>query len=62
MCRIDQFSTSTEEDLEIQHAIENWPYTCKSAIFLQEYNLFNKVFIQKKIGCKTLIEFTYYSC
>ncbi|CAB4478188.1 hypothetical protein RhiirA1_465324 [Rhizophagus irregularis] len=51
-----------QDGLEIQHAIENWPYTCGSTIFLQDHNLFDKVFVQEKICCKTPMEFTYYSC
>ena len=47
-----------QDDLKIQYAIENWPYTCRSA---QEHNLFNKVFIREKICCKIPMEFTYYS-
>ncbi|POG62444.1 hypothetical protein GLOIN_2v1882875 [Rhizophagus irregularis DAOM 181602=DAOM 197198] len=53
----------TEQDgLEIQHAIENWPYTCGSTVFPQDHNLFDKVFVREKICCKTPMEFTYYSC
>uniref|UniRef100_U9T9T1 Uncharacterized protein n=1 Tax=Rhizophagus irregularis (strain DAOM 181602 / DAOM 197198 / MUCL 43194) TaxID=747089 RepID=U9T9T1_RHIID len=31
-----------QDGLEIQHAIENWPYTCGSTVFSQDHNLFDK--------------------
>jgi hypothetical protein len=61
-CLFSEKQLTEQDDLEVQHAIENWPYTCGSAIFPQEHSLFNKVFVREKIGCKTPMEFTYYSC
>src|SRR2546423_5402932 len=61
-CLFSERQLTEQDELEIQHAIENWFYTCGSAIFSHEHDLFNKVFVREKIGCKTPMEFTYYSC
>lgn len=61
-CLFSEKQLIEQDDLEVQHAIKNWSYTCGSVIFPQEYDLFNKVFVQEKIGCKIPMEFTYYSC
>src|SRR5438094_8067969 len=54
-CLFSERQLTEQDELEIQHAIENWFYT-------HEHDLFNKVFVRKKIGCKTPMEFIYYSC